>query len=360
MSQTTMTHNHDEVVGKILVVDDIENNRDLLTLRLKVQGHTVFTAENGMQALHQIKNHEFDLVMLDIMMPEMNGFEVLEYLKNSTHYRHIPVIMISALDDLDSIVRCVEMGAEDHVHKPFNGTLLKARVTACLERKRWRDNERKYLEQLEIEQKKSERLLLSILPKPIADQLKAGHKTIADDFSNVTVLFSDIVNFTRRAAMVKPTELVARLNEIFSVFDDLVNQFGLEKIKTVGDEYMVVGGVPTSRDDHAEAIADMALQMQKEIANFVLGTDEPLTMRIGIHSGPVTAGVIGKDKFIYDLWGDTVNTASRMESSGIPGKIQVSEATCKLLRKKYKLEERGLLDIKGKGQLLTSFLIGRK
>ncbi len=360
MPQRPMTDSMDGFAGRILVVDDIENNRDLLTLRLELQGHTVLMAEDGKQALQQVKSHEFDLIMLDIMMPEMDGFEVLERLKKDASYRHIPVIMISALDDLKSIVKCIEMGAEDYVHKPFNGTLLKARVTACLEKKRWRDTERKYLKQLRIEQEKSERLLLNVLPKPIADQLKAGHETIADDFSNVTVLFSDIVNFTSRAATVKPIELVARLNEIFSVFDDLANQFALEKIKTVGDEYMVVGGVPTNRDDHAEAVAEMALQMQQEIGRFTLGSDEPLTMRIGIHSGPVTAGVIGKNKFIYDLWGDTVNIASRMESSSVPGKIQVSEATCNILAEKYQLQERGLLDIKGKGQMLTSFLIGKK
>jgi class 3 adenylate cyclase/CheY-like chemotaxis protein len=349
--------------GLILVVDDNESNRDLLCRRLKRQGHEATTAENGREALEKVRSHPFDLVLLDIMMPEMNGYEVLEQIKGNAELRHIPVIMISALDDMDSIVKCIEMGAEDYLCKPFNPTLLKARVSACLEKKRFRDQEKALFKQIQAEREKADRLLLNILPAPIAEQLKQEQRIIADNFAEVTVLFADIVNFTSLAATLPPPELVELLNTIFSTFDQLAEQHSLEKIKTIGDAYMVVGGLPTPRPDHAEAIADMALDMQQAIAHLSLeGTLRhhlPLQMRIGIHTGPVGAGVIGTRKFTYDLWGDTVNVASRMESLGVPGKIQVTTAIRDRLQSRFTFEKRGAVEVKGKGEMMTYFLKGR-
>lgn len=207
------------------------------------------------------------------------------------------------------------------------------------------------LQTLAIEQMKSERLLLNILPAPIAQRLKQEERTIADHFAEVTVLFADIVGFTELAAETSPIELVEILNEIFSVFDELVEKHGLEKIKTIGDAYMVVGGLPTPKPNHAEAIADMALDMQSQITEYSAGTGKELSIRIGINTGPVIAGIIGTKKFIYDLWGDTVNTASRMESHGIPGCVQVTEATYKHLKLQYRFEERGTIKVKGKGPM---------
>lgn len=215
-------------------------------------------------------------------------------------------------------------------------------------------------EQVKIEQQKAENLLLNILPEPIADRLKLQENTIADSFAEVTVLFADIVGFTKLSSEIPAAELVGLLNEIFSRFDRLVGKHGLEKIKTIGDCYMVVSGLPVPREDHAEAIAEMALDMQAEIAKFNQAVDTSLRMRIGIHTGPVIAGVIGIKKFIYDLWGDTVNIASRMESHGIPGCIHLSEATYECLKNRnYLLKERGTIDIKGKGQMRTYLLEGR-
>lgn len=351
--------------GLVLVVDDNEMNRDLLSRRLQRQGFTVVMAEDGKQALECIRLQSFDLVLLDVMMPQMNGYQVLEYLKTDAELRHIPVIMISALDDMDSVVRCIELGAEDYLFKPFNQTLLKARIGASLEKKRLRDQEQAFLKQIQAEQEKSERLLLNVLPKPIADRLKQGHHTIADNFAEVTVLFADIVNFTELATALTPAELVELLNQIFSAFDRLVYQYDLEKIKTIGDAYLAVGGLPTPRPDHAEAVANLALDMVQTIAQFAVPTPDstvtaPLTMRIGINTGPVGAGVIGTTKFAYDLWGDTVNTASRMESHGIPGHIQVTATTYELLKDKYTFQPRGTIDVKGKGEITTYFLIGKQ
>ena len=231
------------------------------------------------------------------------------------------------------------------------------RVTSLLASERQRTEQLQEINgQLRIEQEKSETLLLNVLPKPIAERLKQNERTIADHFDEVTVLFADIVGFTMISQRISPENLVRFLNRIFSIFDTLAEKHGLEKIKTVGDEYMVVGGLPTPMENHAHAVANMALDMQHLVDH-----DLPsgISIRIGIHSGPVVAGVIGKKKFAYDLWGDTVNTASRMESHGVPGSIQVSAEVRDMLADDYRFESRGEIDIKGKGCMETYFLLGK-
>ncbi|GAB4277506.1 MAG: hypothetical protein Fur0025_03490 [Oscillatoriaceae cyanobacterium] len=207
-----------------------------------------------------------------------------------------------------------------------------------------------------LERQKADRLLLNILPEQIADRLKQEEQTIADSFAEVTVLFADIVGFTQFCTQIPPTELVALLNEIFSRFDLLAEKYDLEKIKTIGDAYMIVSGIPIPRPDHTEAMADMALEMQRTIGQFNAETGSSFQLRIGIHTGPVVAGVIGIKKFIYDLWGDTVNIASRMESHGLPGCIQVTEATYQQLKHKYLFEKRGTIHVKGKGEMTVYLL----
>lgn len=209
-------------------------------------------------------------------------------------------------------------------------------------------------------EEKAETLLHNVLPAKIANRLKIKEQTIAEGFESCTVLFADIVGFTIFSEKTSPQDLVDLLNRIFSEFDLLAEKYGLEKIKTAGDSYMIVAGVPEQRGDHAEAIADFALEMRATIEVIAAHTGSDLRLRIGIHSGPVVAGVIGKKKFVYDLWGDTVNTASRMESHGIPGEIQVSKDTSNLLRDRYLLVERGGIEVKGKGLMHTCLLKGRK
>lgn len=239
---------------------------------------------------------------------------------------------------------------------------------------------------LRVEKMRSERLLLNVLPKVIADRLKSAStdnptnipvnsnsailtnsrskmksgKIIADTFEEVTVLFGDIVNFTEFASSVSANELVYMLNEIFSEFDRLVDRYSLEKIKTIGDSYMVVGGLPMPRHDHADAIAAMALDMQQSICKFIRPDGNPFQLRIGLHTGQAVAGVIGTKKFIYDLWGDTVNIASRMESHGIAGCIQVSDVTYQILKNKFQFDPQRTIEIKGKGEMITYFLTGHK
>lgn len=221
--------------------------------------------------------------------------------------------------------------------------------------------DRKEIEEaLRIEQERSERLLLNILPASIADQLKRDTRSIAYRFDEATILFGDIVNFTELSSGMSPTELVDLLNEIFSAFDHLAERHHLEKIKTIGDAYMVVGGIPNASPDHTFAIAEMALDMQAAIAQFKRGDESAFSLRIGIDTGPVVAGVIGLKKFSYDLWGDAVNVASRMESQGTADSIQVTAAVYERLRDHYHFEERGHIIVKGKGKMMTYWLTGRK
>ncbi len=212
------------------------------------------------------------------------------------------------------------------------------------------------LGELQAERAKSDRLLCNIMPAPIAERLKAEQRPIADHFADVTVLFADIVDFTQLSAQLTPTALVAWLDDIFSAFDALATKHGLEKIKTIGDAYMIVAGLPEPRTDHVEAMAIMALDMQSELARRRAPNGKPMQMRIGIHTGQVVAGVIGTSKFIYDLWGDTVNTASRMESHGIGGAIQVTATTYERLRHCYHFDARGQVAVKGKG-LMPVYLL---
>ncbi len=222
-------------------------------------------------------------------------------------------------------------------------------------------NRRKQAEKiLLIEQQKSEKLLLNILPQPIAKQLKEGQSNIADGFNEVTILFADLVGFTQLSTQMSPQELVKLLNDIFSAFDNLTDQYNLEKIKTIGDSYMVAGGLPLPCPNHAGAIAEMSLEMQETIKLLNKINSTNLSIRIGINTGVVVAGVIGRKKFIYDLWGDAVNTASRMESHGIPGEIQVSKDTYIRLKNQYEFKERGVIEVKGKGAMTTYLLRGRK
>lgn len=214
---------------------------------------------------------------------------------------------------------------------------------------------------LDVERHRSESLLLNVLPRRIAERLKnEPDTTIADRFESATVLFSDIVGFTELSARLAPDEIVRRLDEVFSRFDGIADELELEKIKTIGDAYMVAGGVPARRADHAAAVCEMALRMRDTLAELAGKMAEPINVRIGVHTGPVVAGVIGKKKFIYDVWGDTVNTASRMESHSVPGSIQVSEATYEATKELFEFESRGTITVKGKGEMRTYFLLRRR
>ena len=247
-------------------------------------------------------------MLLDMEMPEVNGTEVLRAVRNNPQLNMLPVVVIS--------------GAE------------------------------------ELEKEKSERLLLNILPGAIARRLKGGEENIANAHPTVSVVFADLCGFTALSRRTDPAKLVSMLNGIFTAFDNIVEKHALEKIKTMGDCYMMVGGLPAHRDDHAEAVAMAALEMVAALARVNRANGTELSIRIGIHTGPVVAGVIGKIKFTYDLWGDTVKVASRMESISLPSEIHLSEATQIALGDNFEFEERGPVDGKGLGAIKTFFLRG--
>lgn len=346
--------------ASLLVVDDKESNRDFLSRRLIKQGFSVDVAENGQQALNLLRDHDYDLVLLDIIMPELDGYQVLERLKQDERLKHTPVMMISALDEIDSVVKCLEMGAEDYLQKPFNQIILTTKINASLERSWLRAREQAHNRTLKLEQEKTEKLLLNILPKSIAERLKNGESSIADRFDDVTVLFADIVNFSELSANISPEQLVEKLNAIFLAFDLLTESHGLEKIKTIGDAYMLVGGMPTPCPDHVNAVADMALEMQQVIHQMNAEDGGNLSIRIGIHTGPVVAAVIGKHKFSYDLWGDAVIVASRMESNSLPDHIQISDATYQRIKENFIFDKRAPIEVKGQGSMQTYFLKAKK
>jgi class 3 adenylate cyclase len=268
--------------------------------------------------------------------------------------------MISGLRETDSVVRCIEAGADDYLPKPFDPVLLRARISACLERKRWRDRERRYLAELAAEKARADALLHNILPREIVSRLSNGEVLIADRVEDATILFCDLVGFTELAAALPPARLIERLNNVFSEFDRLAGELGIEKIKTIGDAYMAAAGLPLPREDHATAMAELALGMLDALERQNATARRPFRARIGMHTGPVVAGIIGRHKFNYDVWGDTVNLASRLEAQGVPGWIQVSAATRDALAHRYAFEPRGLVEIRGKGQVPAYLLLGRR
>ncbi len=490
--------------GVIVIVDDKPTNLGVLFDFLTDSGFRVLVAQDGESAIQKVEYAHPDLILLDVMMPGIDGFEVCRRLKAKRSTQDIPVIFMTALSETVDKVRGFNLGGVDYITKPVQQEEVRARVTThlmlrnlqkklqeqnvqLLQEIQERQKAEKLLKQAEdkyrsifenategifqatpegryitanaalarifgysspeelmsqianitqqlyveptrredlatflqkndsisdvesqvyrkdgsiiwitenirsvrdasgallyyegtvaniTERKKSEvalrqarkraeLLLLNILPQPIAERLKQGKRTttMAQSFEEVTVLFADLVDFTEFSSQTSPRELVEILNVIFSKFDQLAEQHGVEKIKTIGDAYMAVAGLPTPRPDHARSIAQMALDMQAAIAQFNAEKVAPFRLRIGINSGPVVAGVIGIKKFSYDLWGDTVNTASRMESHGIPGYIQVTAATYEQLRDRYLFEARGPIEIKGKGAMTTYLLIGPK
>ena len=340
--------------GSILVVDDNKNNTTLLKKRLEKLGNTVKVANDGMEAIKITEKSQLDLILLDIIMPNMNGYDVLGFLKKDKRYHEIPVIMLSSMDDLTSIYRCIELGADDYVTKPFDKLVLEARISACIEKKQLRDKEKILLGEIRKEKEKSDNLLLNILPKDIANRLKSGEELIADKHNEVSILFADIVEFTPQSKNLNPKELVTILNTIFSKFDDLSTKYNIEKIKTIGDNYFAVSGLRSNVKNPALNIILMAKDMIKTIKTINKTIDSmELTIRIGVHTGTIVAGVIGKNKFAYDLWGATVNKASRMESTGIKNKIQISKETYNIIKKYIMISERREVDIKGIGSTDT-------
>jgi len=344
--------------SKLLLVDDDRLNLKVIGRRLERMGFVVISADRGEAGLKILEQTEVGLGMLDIMMPELDGFETLERIRANPRWRDLPVIMLTALDDAESTARCLASGAADYVSKPFDETVLRARIRVALDRKKLRDKERRLMERVRSEKHVSENLLHSILPQAIANRLREGEEQLVDRFAEASVVFVDIVGFTLFSATHDPEQTVALLNDLFSRFDRLVDQHGMEKIKTIGDAYLAVAGVPEAVDDHAARAARLALSVHGAMAEFNQKHSIKWSVRVGVDSGPLVAGIIGSRKFAYDLWGDTVNVASRLESHARPDQTLISGSTAAALGSDFIMEPLPEMELHNRGWVEVHALRG--
>jgi class 3 adenylate cyclase len=329
----------------VLIVDDSEDNRMALSMRLGLAGYdNVTEATDGREALELLRSMPVGLVLLDIMMPGMDGYEVLEEMKADTDLRDVPVIMISALNEVDSVVRCIELGAADYLSKPFNPALLKARLDSCVQRAQFKAQEAAYHQSVEEEKKRADELLAMLLPKQVARILKSNQRLAPVRYDDVSVLFCDVVGFTAYAESHPPETVFTQLEALVGQFEDLVDQRGLMKIKTIGDAFMATGNLLQDLDDPVRETLGCALDMVALAEEF----EAPWRVRIGIDHGPVMAGIIGRRNFQFDAWGDTVNTAARLQHFGAPGTVNISGRGWRHVQGRARGRSLGMVDLKGK------------
>lgn len=350
----------------VLIVDDNEDNREILARCLARHGHSAVLAANGLEALARVRNNSFSLILLDVMMPEMDGIAVLQELKRHPEWREIPVIMISAVDEIQTVVHCIEIGADDYLSKPFNAVFLQARVEALLERKCLRDEEKRKADELKAafaeisrQTELNETLLLNLLPHQVAAELRDNGRVEPMYFQDATIVFSDFAGFTLATEQLSAEELVDTLHEYFSVFDEIIGRYGLEKLKTIGDSYMFAGGIPEPTSSHPVDAVMAAHEMIHRVAELAARPGHvDWKIRVGVHTGPVIAGVVGTRKFAFDIWGETVNFSSRMESSGAPGRINVSSTTYARVKDFFVCEARGRVKTKESREVDMYFVGG--
>lgn len=339
--------------GQLLVVDDNKVNRILLARGLEQQGHKVELAENGRQALEKLRTGAFDLVLLDIEMPEMNGYQVLEACLQDDELRNIPIIMTSSLDEIESVVKCVELGAEDYLNKPVNPILLRARVNASLEKKRLRDQQRK--------------LIRTFATKEVAEELLRTGFSLGGHLARASVMFADIRSFTTIAESRSPAEIIEILNDYYALMFEAIAGHGGSVNQMIGDGLMALFGVPVPHEDHCECAVRAALEMLELLAVFnqeQIAMDRPqIKIGIGIATGNVVAGFTGtQHRATYTCIGDTVNLASRIENhtkvAGLP--ILIDQYTREGLPAEIRIEELGPLLFKGKHQEVNVFSVVAK
>lgn len=337
-----------EQMPSFLVVEDEDFNRSLLVRHLKREGYEEVTeAANGKEALAALREGDFDLVLSDIQMPEMDGYDLLTAMKKDMRLRNIPVVVISAVDEIDSIVKCIELGAEDYLPKPFNPVLLRARVGASLEKKRLRDKEKSYLADIRKAKQKTDELLGVILPSAAANELKTTGGVVPRRYEDVALLFCDVVSFTSYCEAHEAEDVVAKLQTLFEWFEDIADRHGLEKIKTIGDEFMATAGLLKPNGDPLDAVVRAGLEM----AQAATASNTGWEVRVGVHLGPVVAGIVGRQKYQFDVWGDTVNTAARMASVGKPGSVAMVYDAWLRIQDQFEARTLGTMEVKGKGDV---------
>jgi len=341
------TRNPAKLVGRILVVDDNLANRELLTRRLVKQGHASETAADGLIALEMLERGGFDLVLLDLVMPRLDGVGVLTVMKQDPMLRQIPVIMISGNDTIAQVVQCIQLGADDYLGKPFNPVLLQARIGACLEKKALIDKQAEHLEQLELERRRANELLRVILPEPIVRELQETDTVTPRLYQGVSVLFCDIVGFTAYSERRSPEEVLANLQQLVEAYEGLMGLHKMQKIKTIGDSFMAAAGL-------LEPVDNPVLQCIRCGRDMIRLADELQTtwgVRVGVSYGPVVAGVLGRQQYQFDLWGDTVNTAARVEAHGRENAVCLSGEAWAQVEEVAGVQSQslGFVNMKGKG-----------
>ncbi|HAS45517.1 MAG TPA: hypothetical protein DCS93_33845 [Microscillaceae bacterium] len=374
-NERLMAHINSNYQVKILVVDDEPVNLQVLENHLSIQNYHVTQASNGIKALEIIEKSEepFDIVLLDVMMPKMSGYEVCRKVREKNPLVELPILMLTAKNQPKDIVEGFDAGANDYLTKPFSKIELLSRIKTHVLLKLTSENLQTANEKLKeynatLEQKIEERtqeinaLLLNILPEEVASELKQNGKAPVKYYSMSSVLFTDFKGFTEHASEMDGRELVENLNEYFAGFDEIMEKYNLEKIKTIGDAYMAAGGIPQSNTTNPvdAVLAGLAIQhyvQEKRAERERNGEDKQCwDVRLGINTGEVIAGVIGKKKFAYDVWGDAVNTAARMESSGAVGEVNISQNTYELVKDYFEVESRGKVKAKGKGEVEMYFV----
>ena len=365
--------------AKVLIVDDQEANVLLLERMLSGAGYVSVTSTRDPRAVCELhRKNRYDLILLDLQMPAMDGFEVMKALAGIENDGYLPVLVVTAQPDHK--LRALRAGARDFVSKPFDLAEVLMRVHNMLEVRLYaralentvheleigrevirgkNDELRKLFDQVVAERKVSERLALQAPPGSVAERLQARADATEDGFPDATVLIAEIVGFAKMTPAVPPGRLALILDEIFTVFDGLAAARGMKKIKMLGNSYMAASGIPMQVLDHAAQAADVSLDMIDALDRFNERTASVLQVRIGIATGGVVASVVGRRLFVHDLWGEAVNIAIRMESHGVAGRVQVSESTRRRLGQPFLVEERGVLEVEGAGELNTWFLTGR-
>lgn len=340
----------------ILIVDDIPDNLKVLGAILKESGYKIRPVTSGMLALQVAEKEKPDMILLDVMMPDMDGYEVCRRLKENKNLSDVPVIFITALNATNDIKKSFQAGGVDYITKPFKKEELLARVNSHIQlahiRNELKENSIKLSESL----KRSDELLLNVLPKDVAEDFKNKGTSLPQAYNDVTLFVSDFIKFTEISSMMEPIKLFDELNEMYSVFDNIMKKNNCERIKTIGDAYLAVCGMPVSNPDHAENILNAAFEIKNYINNRKENNKIKWEIRIGIHTGNVIGGVVGIEKYIYDVFGDSVNTVFRMETASDTMQINISETTYKLLKNKFTFIERPYIDVKGLGQMKMYFV----
>lgn len=345
-----MAINKEHGTGRLLVVDDNKVNRLLLGRGLEQEGHSVSFAENGRQALEMLSNQSFDLLLLDVLMPEMDGYQVLEQLTTEPNWKDIPVIMTSALDEMDSVVKCIEMGAEDYLHKPINPVLLRARVNASLEKKHLRDQQRELIRRFATEE--------------VAQDLETSGFSLGGKFVEATVMFADIRGFTTITESQSPADTIELLNDYYTLMFEAISSHNGVVNQMVGDGLMAVFGAPLPSENHCQDAILAALEMVEMVELFNLEQASrgktQIKIGVGIATGQVIAGYTGtQSRATYTCVGDTVNLAARLESHTkvIDQPILIEEGTQYCLENSIQTEEQGLVQLKGKTQEVQIFSV---